>query len=140
MYFTAIAPTVSGGIFACAWWIFIDMLVVHHEPLQNVHFAPGLVATFGLFLMLSVPMHEFRTDLSFASSNKACARMCVFFAFVVSLSAIGASFFLTSDVEHLKLADDRWLAGALLAQTVLVLTAGLVCICHRLHVEDAADF
>jgi len=114
-----ISAITAGVLFAIGLWIFVDAVVVSHQPvgghepheLRALYWLPGLLSTLGLILINSIPyrlVHGNDFDGVYGSGSKFIAVMCFFILFCGLAGGIWvfiAGYLIPNRMAHALLTD-----------------------------------
>ena len=90
-------PTVSGVLFGCAWWLWIDAVLMqqsaHRHTVPFVEYLPGIAATLALVLTNSVRREDIAEEggSSLDDDDLLRSRALLFVAYVIAFASIVSS-------------------------------------------------
>ncbi|KAI8819337.1 uncharacterized protein EV422DRAFT_534387 [Fimicolochytrium jonesii] len=143
----------SGGLFAVAWWTFIDGLTyarTRPEPLPVStgveDWIPGILSTLALIIvnLIDREMLNSEGDGSFGGPNIATrARGCAFVGVSIALGSLGGGFavtFLKYILQHHTSGDEAYLGYCITLQNILIFASSMILWFGRNSGNDSQAF
>jgi hypothetical protein len=95
-----LVSAISGVLFGLAWWLFLDVFFIldaASDLLAWYHFAPLLIVTLGLLVILTTPRRAiYSSGGGWTDTNMGVKRNVFFIGILLTLSGLGLAILLTA--------------------------------------------
>lgn len=137
-----LAHGISGILFALAWFVFFDGLIIaknspHHY--EFVQWLPGILCLLGFFIMMFVQPSALSSDDSgggFDGDDTNKHKSLFFFGCLFCLASLSVSIWQMSATYNTSGGSVEWPGVALLGNSVLLMASACAFFMARYHKQD----